>query len=194
MKVKYLIPTALLAIGFGAIVPAGASPARVSAQSIIVNPVPAEDLHVRVWVDRDPGGYGSAVYRIGDRIRIGVNVDADANVYLFNVNASGEITLILPNGYSGGDNVMYAGETRTFPAPGAGYEFMIDGPAGVDRVLAVASTTPLDMDQIYNIESGSFYDVSVSGQNNLARALSIVVQPLPSDAWVTDVVQYTVRR
>lgn len=190
MKRFFPLALAALALGLGAVV---ASPARVGAQSIIVNPAPFTDLGVRTWVDRDPTGQGTSSYRVGELIRVGVSVTRDAYVYLFNVNADGEISLILPNGYSGGENFLYAGETRTFPAPGAGYQFRVDGPTGYDRVLALASSEQLDMSELYDIQANGFYDVQVQGAPDLARALSIVVEPVASRAWVTDVVQYRVR-
>jgi uncharacterized protein with LGFP repeats len=190
LAMKKLLSVAFAVLAAGVV---SASPARVTAQSIIVNPVPSPQVGVRVWVDRDTGGYGNSTYRVGEQIRIGVNVTEDAYVYLFNVNANGEINLILPNAYQGGENFLYAGETRTFPAPGANFRFTIDGPAGIDKVLAVASTQPLDMGSLYDAASGGFYEVEVSGQANLARALSIIVEPIPAQSWVTDTVQYRVR-
>ncbi|RDI94504.1 DUF4384 domain-containing protein [Meiothermus sp. QL-1] len=160
----------------------------VSPQGIIVNPVPT-DLRVRVWLDRDPDGLGSATYHFGEKIRIYVQVNQDAYVYLFNINAGGQIDLILPNPYSP-NNHLRAGETRVFPENGARYEFTIAGPAGVDQVLAVASRTPLSLAQIADIRSGR---MRVQGAGNLVRALSIAVTPLPDGDWVSHTVRYTVR-
>lgn len=160
---------------------------QLSPQSIIVNPVPT-DLNVQTWVDRDPSGYGNSVYRIGENIRIFVNVNDDAYVYLFNINADGKIDLILPNGYNA-NNYLRAGETRSFPEGGARYQFNISGPVGVDQVLAVASRQPLSLSQIADIRSGQ---MRVQGAGNLARALSIVVTPLPQQDWVSDTVRYSV--
>ena len=189
---KRLIPIALVAaaLGLGAV---GASPARVGAQSIIVNPAPYTDLTVRTWVDRDAAARGNSTYRVGDLIRVGVSVSRDAFVYLFNVSSQGEVSLILPNGYSDGENFLHAGETRTFPPLGAGYQFRVDGPAGYDRVLALASTEELDMNELYQVEAQGFYDVRVRGTQDLARALSIAVEPVLSRSWVTAFVQYRVR-
>ena len=170
-----------------------ASPARITPQSIIVNPAPSTDLSARVWVDRDPGGRGTSTYRVGDQIRISVSVNRNAYVYLFNINSSGEVNLILPNAYAGGASYLYANEVRTFPASNAGFRFTVDGPSGIDRVLAVASSEPLDMSTLYSAAGGGFYDVQVQGQQNLARALSIVVEPVPARAWVTASIQYYVR-
>lgn len=160
----------------------------LNPQGIIVNPVPT-DLEVQTWVDRDPTGLGNATYFFGDKIRVYTRVNQNAYVYLFNINADGQIDLILPNAYSPG-NYLRAGETYSFPEPGARYEFTISGPAGVDQVLAVASRQPLSLAQIADIRSGQ---MRVQGAGNLARALSIVVTPLPDRDWVSDAVRYNVQ-
>ncbi|GIW31249.1 MAG: hypothetical protein KatS3mg071_1423 [Meiothermus sp.] len=178
---KRLIATSLLGLM------AYATPV-LSPQGIIVNPVPTE-LEVQTWVDRDPAGLGNATYFFGDKIRIYTRVNQNAYVYLFSINADGQIDLILPNAYNP-SNYLRAGETYSFPEPGARYEFTISGPAGVDQVLAVASRQPLSLAQIADIRSGQ---MRVQGASNLARALSIVVTPLPDRDWVSHAVRYNVQ-
>jgi hypothetical protein len=159
--------------------------AQVRPQSIIVNPVPPTDLRVQVWVDKDPGKTGNPVYNFGENIEISVRVTQDAYVYLFGVRSTGEIDPILPNTYDQ-DNFLRAGETRTYPS-NAQYTFTISPPAGQDRVLAVASRTPLDVSDIVDIQTGQ---AKIRGADNLARSLSIVVRPVPSNDWVTDEAYY----
>lgn len=159
--------------------------AQLRPQSIIVNPVPPADLRVRVWVDQDPSKTGDPVYDFGQNIQISVQVTQDAYVYLFGVRSTGEIDGILPNAYDQ-DNFLRAGETRTYPSNGQ-YTFQIDPPAGQDRVLAVASRIPLNVGDIVNIQTGQ---AKIRGADNLARSLSIVVRPLPSNDWVTDEAYY----
>lgn len=161
---------------------------QLTPQGIIVNPIPT-DLEVQTWVDRDPSGYGNSTYYFGDKISISAKVNQDAYVYLFNINADGNIDLILPNQLNA-DNFMRGGEVRQFPQPGTRYQFTITGPSGVDQVLAVASRQPLSLGQVADIRSGQ---VKVSGASNLARALSIVVTPLPANDWVSDAVRYNVQ-
>lgn len=110
----------------------------LTPKSIIVNPTPPPDLQVRVWVDKDPNKTGNPVYRFGENIQISVQVTQPAYVYLFSVRATGEISGILPNAFEQ-ENFLQAGEVRTFPGLGAPYTFTVEGPAGQDRVLAVAS-------------------------------------------------------
>ncbi len=187
---KNLIAISALALVSGAL----AAP-RVSAQSIIVNPTPT-DLQVRVWTDKDTTGQQVPNYRVGERIRLFTTVNQDAYVYLFNVNPDGSIDQILPNRYESGNNFIRAGTTKQFPAAGDNFTFDIAGPAGLNKVLALASKTQLNLDQISqfrNDTSGNqngFATVTVKGQQNLAQALSIVVNPLPQTSWVTDTAYY----
>ncbi|RTH04126.1 S-layer protein [Thermus scotoductus] len=175
----------LLAIlGFGA-----ALAQQISPQGIIVNPAPT-DLQVKVWVDKDPGKRGGAVYQIGEPIFIYVNVNQDAYVYLFNINADGRIDPILPNAFER-NNFLRAGETRRFPPEGARYRYTVTGPEGEDRILAVASKRPLSLGEILDVERNQ---VRVQGAEGLARALSIVIEPIPDKDWVTDVARYFVGR
>ncbi|MFN4232535.1 PEGA domain-containing protein [Thermus sp.] len=162
---------------------------QISPQGILVNPVPT-DLQVKVWVDKDPGKRGNSVYQIGEPIFIYVNVNQDAYVYLFNINADGKIDPILPNAFER-DNFLRAGETRRFPPEGARYRYTVTGPEGEDRILAVASKRPLSLGEILDVERNQ---VRVQGAEGLARALSIVVEPIPSKDWVTDVARYYVGR
>lgn len=163
---------------------------ELSPQGIIVNPVPT-DLQVRVWVNKDPGKTGNPVYQIGERIQVSVQVNQDAYVYIFSVKSTGEIGLILPNAFDQ-NNLLRAGETRTYPpATGARYVFEVAGPEGQDRVLAVASRQPLSLAQIADIQTGR---VNLQGADNLARALSIVVTPLPQQDWVSSIAFFMVAR
>ncbi len=172
--------TVLLGVGS-----ALASPATISTQSIIVNPVDAP-LNVNVWVNKDPNGGSNPVYRAGERLEVSVATSADAYVYLFDVNAAGRITLISPNGYED-SNFVSAGVVRRFPSSTSAYTFNVQGPAGQDKVLALASTTELDLNDIADFAgSQGFATVRIQGQQQLAQALSDVVDPLDPEDWVTD--------
>ncbi|HEX7022558.1 MAG TPA: DUF4384 domain-containing protein [Trueperaceae bacterium] len=157
----------------------------ISPQSIVVNPAPSFD--VQVTLDRQAGSGDIPSYGIGDSIRIGVSVSDDAYVYLFNVRSSGEVVQILPNRLDqGGDNYVQAGQTVYFPPQGARYTFEIDGPTGLDKVIAVASKEPLDVSQLAQFQSQSDFATSEIGEDSFAQTLSIIVQPLPQAEWVTD--------
>ena len=144
-RMKKVLTTSL-ALGAALTTSAFAQP-RLSAQSIIVNPV-QPDLSVSVRVDRDASGTGTPSYRVGENIRISTTVNRDAYVYLFNVDATGEVTQILPNRFESGANFIKANTTKVFPAAGDTFTFTVDGPVGLNKVLALASLTPLNLDQV----------------------------------------------
>ncbi|MDO4262651.1 MAG: DUF4384 domain-containing protein [Deinococcus sp.] len=173
-----LLPLTLLAGSAGA--------QTISAQSIIVNPT-QPDLNVQVSVDKDSTGNAVPSYRIGEGIKLNVKTNRDAYVYLFNVGADGKVDQILPNRLSG-SNYVPANSTWTFPAANANFSYSVDGPAGLNKVLALASLTELSLNDLANFENAQsqFANVNVSGQQGLAQALSIVVNPLPQNSWVSD--------
>ncbi|KEF33860.1 S-layer protein [Deinococcus sp. RL] len=169
--------------------PAQAAP-RLSTQSIIVNPVPTT-LEARVWVDRDPSGTRTPTYRIGERIRLSVSVNENAYVYLFCLSPDGTVDQILPNRL-GGSNFVRRGEVRTFPAANDNFVFNVGGPAGLNKVLVIASRRPLNLSELSSFQEGqAFATVQPQGSQQLAQALSIVVnpvtQPIPQQDWVSDV-------
>ncbi|MDB5046580.1 MAG: S-layer protein [Deinococcus sp.] len=186
MKKLLMIPAAML------LSTAAAAP-KISAQSIIVNPT-QPDLSVSVRVDKDQSGNASPNYRVNEPIKISTSVNRDAYVYLFNLDSSGEVTQILPNRISGNEALVKANTTRVFPAAGDNFTFSVDGPIGLNKVLALASLTPLNLDQIssFKTQQDQFATVSAKGQDKLAQALSIVVNPLPQNSWVSDTAFFNV--
>ncbi|WP_293910621.1 DUF4384 domain-containing protein [Deinococcus sp.] len=197
---KTLISAATLGLSLGLLgAPAFATP-KISAQSIIVNPVPA-DVSVQVWTDRDSSGSQTPNYLPGDRIRLYTRVSRDAYVYLFNVDPNGQVDLILPNRYAGGANFVKANTVKAFPSAGDGFTFDIAAPYGLNKVLALASLSPLDTSSIASFRSGQDKFATVApaaqgGSQQLAQALSIVVNPVqnpvPQNSWITDVAYYNV--
>ncbi|WP_245593334.1 DUF4384 domain-containing protein [Deinococcus frigens] len=168
---------------------------KITSQSIIVNPV-VSPLRVNVWTAKDTTGTQTPTYVAGDRIVLNVKTTQDAYVYLFNVNQQGNINLILPNRFTSGANFIKANTTKSFPSKEDKFTFDIAGPAGLNKVLAVASTDELDLDAIAQFKEDQetgFATVTIKGgQNGLAQALSIIVKPLASKDWVTDVAQYQI--
>lgn len=185
MKKLLMIPAAML------LSTAAAQP-KISAQSIIVNPA-QPDLAVSVRVDKDQSGNSNPTYRVGENIRISTTVNRDAYVYLFNVDANGEVTQILPNRLSS-SNFVKANTTTVFPAAGANFTFTVGEDIGLNKVLALASLTQLDLDQIssFKTQQDQFATVTARGQQQLAQALSIIVNPLPQNSWVSDTAFFTV--
>lgn len=159
-----------------------------------MNPVQTP-LDVQVWTDRDTSGAKTPNYYVGNKIRLFTKTNENAYVYLFNVDPSGKVDLILPNNMQSGGNYLQAGETRVFPSNGDPFTFDIAAPYGINKVLALASREKLNMNQLADFQSqNTFATVNVSGQQQLAQALSIVVNPIRQTNWTTDTAFYNVAR
>lgn len=183
------ILTALVLALFGA---ALAQNVVISPRSIVVNPVPAYDLEV--WVDKDTSGRDTPAYEVGEAISISVRSSVDAYVYLFSIAADGEVVQVLPNRFdgAGGDPVVRAGDTRTFPPSGARYQFNVAPPNGLAKVIAVASRAPLDTSTLASFRAEQDFATSSIGEDAFARALRIIVTPLPRNDWVSATALYYV--
>src|SRR5690554_6621305 len=161
----------------------------INPQGIVVNPNPSFEVDVRL---NKSGNTPS--YQIGENITISATVNADSYLYLFNVRSDGEIVQILPNELdeAGRSNFLRAGQTKTFPPPGANYSFQIDGPTGLDKVIAVASRDQLSTRTLVNFTQNENMFSSNLGESGFASALSIIVTPLPQGNWVTDTAHFWV--
>ena len=166
---------------------------QIGPSAIVVNPVPS--FTAEVSVDRDASGAGTPVYNVGDPVTVTVRSSEAGYVYLFNVRSSGEVVQLLPNRLdaAGGDNAIAAGATKTFPPPGARYAFTVDGPDGLDRVTAVVSKTQLDTATLAQFGSGGLAESTLTPER-FAESLSVIVTPLPTEAWVTDTASFQVGR
>ncbi|WP_034342190.1 DUF4384 domain-containing protein [Deinococcus misasensis] len=182
---RYTVALAASLLGFALSAP------QISPQRIIVNPVPTE-LSVDVWLDKSGN---SPAYTPGEKVTIYTRVNQDAYVYLFNVDPDGRVDLILPNKYASGGNFLKANTTKMFPDRNDPFEYEISAPYGVNKVLALASKTQLNLNDIARFQSGQsegFAQITVEGQNQLAQKLSIIVKPIPQDKWITDTAYYNV--
>jgi hypothetical protein len=182
-----LLALVLVALGGNA----AAQDVVISPRSIVVNPVPGFELDV--WVDKGRSGDAIPVYDIGENVRISVRPSEDAYIYLFSFSADGELVQVLPNRFDGGsDPFVRAGNTRTFPPEGARYSFNVAPPRGLAKVIGVASKEPLDVSTLASFRTEADFATSSAGEDAFARALRIIVQPLPNENWVSDTALYYV--
>ena len=166
----------------------------ISPQSIVINPYATEAYEVEVFVDKDSTGDLAPAYNLGDNISLSVRANQDSYVYLFNVRSDGTINQIIPNRFddAGKDNYVVANTTKTFPPVGAAYRFSVDAPMGLDKVIAVASKTQLDVTELANFRTDPNFASSNIGEQGFARTLSIIVNPIEQNDWVTDTVLFYV--
>ncbi|GAB4257184.1 MAG: DUF4384 domain-containing protein [Methylomicrobium sp.] len=96
-----------------------------------------------------------AEYRIGEPMNIHFSVSQPMYVRIVVINSQGRVDTVFPNIYQP-DNYCLPGKTYRIPPPDA--EFTIDatGPAGTDKLRAVASRHPIPADALYFTRDGQF--------------------------------------
>ncbi len=93
----------------------------------------------KVWTTKNE-------YQIGENIVFRVESDVDAFLTLWDIHSNGDTTLLFPNDYDK-KNLIRAGVTRDIPA--TKFKFDVQGPAGLERIKAIATLSgkmPLDFD------------------------------------------------
>ncbi|MFB9991037.1 DUF4384 domain-containing protein [Deinococcus oregonensis] len=172
-----------------------AAQAQVRAQSIIVNPIDTA-LKVNVRTNRTTSTQPNPTFGPGQHLEFYTRVNQDAYVYLFNVDAQGQVSLLASNGLQAGGTFVKANTTRVFPSKGQASTFLLSLPQGGNQVLALASLLPLNLGSLtqHTAAQGEMTPVNVTGQAGLAQALGALVKPLKPQSWVTDTTRYTLTR
>ena len=97
----------------------------------------SQDFNIRLWADK-----GS--YNLNDPICFAFRSEKDCYLVLVNIGSSGNITQIFPNRFHA-DNYIKGGVTYRIPDESYGFGFRVEGPAGTERVYAVAGTRPVNV-------------------------------------------------
>jgi len=109
---------------------------------------PSRQAHVEVWLNKHNG----SVYRPGQVVRVYFQTDSDCYVTVYNIDAEGFIHVLYPK-YD--DKAwVEGGQIYEIPDPYDDYDLIVDGPKGIEYVVAVASEFPLNLRAIYEIEDG----------------------------------------
>ena len=137
-------------------------------------------------------GSTAASYRIGNAITVGFRASRDCYVTLINLGTSGDLTILFPNAYQP-DNFVRGGDLHHIPADGSGVEFILQGPAGVERVKAIATLQKVPLLESNFTPDGAFFDTRPAGA--APRDIAVVqrrVERLEPASWAEATAQFTV--
>ena len=80
---------------------------------------------------------------VGDRVAIHARCSRAAHLAIFNFGTSGRMTMLLPNADQPRP-MLRAGEVLSYPDGSAGGGITLTGPAGIERLVAVACDEPIE--------------------------------------------------
>ena len=132
-------------------------------------------------------------YRMGDKITFFFRSNQDCYLTLFNLGTSGSITVLFPNRLFQ-DNFIMANRTYSIPGEGYSFEYVLSGPAGVERIKAIASMEKVNLaDLDFSQKDRVFYSVERSAAAKDIQIVERRMKELPSTGWATALCEFDVR-
>jgi hypothetical protein len=100
----------------------------------------APGIGFEIWTEGD-----KTAYQVQDQVVFGFKADKDCYLALINIGTSGKVTLLFPNKWHS-ENKVEKDKAYKIPADGSDFVYRVVGPAGLERVKAVACLEPILMD------------------------------------------------
>ncbi|GAB4212760.1 MAG: hypothetical protein OHK0012_07640 [Synechococcales cyanobacterium] len=148
----------------------------VLPRAITVDPVlPPQNAQLQVWLDRRGN---NPRYAPGEAITILVQPNRDAYVYLYSVEANGQVKLIVPNSYAQAATYVRAGQTFAFPPAGAPFRLTVTPPYGRAAVFALAAPRPLSSTEVSYLERPGTINRLAQGDKQVPNLNQLVNQPI----------------
>ncbi|NNF05796.1 MAG: DUF4384 domain-containing protein [Candidatus Eisenbacteria bacterium] len=128
-------------------------------------------LSVDVWTNVGEGGY---VYP-GEAVKVSFRTNRNAFVAVYSIDTRGRRTKLFPM-YAGDEGFVNRGEKITLGGRHDGYDLVATGPAGTERIVAIASKQPLGHRAWRLLNSNVFPSGGIAGELGCLKP-GITVQP-----------------
>lgn len=163
---------------------------------------PSSDLKVELWTAPLPpegardiavaSKKKSAAYRTGQKIVVGFRANQDCFLTLLNVGTSGKLTVLFPNSLHS-DNFIQANRDYRIPESDNEFEYELQGPAGVEKLKAVATLKKVSLLESNFAADGSLFR-TVDATTG-ARDISVIqkkITSVPKTEWAEAACEFSV--
>lgn len=179
-----------------------ATMSRVNGTKMKAISNPAGGFSVELWTAPAPadGARDVAVtakkkkadYRTGQKIVVGFRATQDCYLTLLNLGTSGRLTVLFPNSLHP-DNFIQAGRDYRIPESGDDFEYELQGPAGVEKLKAVATLKKIVLLESNFAPDGSLFRTVDAACG--ARDIGVVqkkVAAVPKTEWAESACEFSV--
>lgn len=147
---------------------------------------------IEVWVEeagstgkrdiqRIPKQKPSKVYHIGDKINLFFRSEKDCYLNLWNFGTSGKLTVLFPNALFE-DNFIKANKTYSIPGEDYPFDYILSGPAGIEKVKAIAATDKFNLIDLTH-KKGEIFTVSRSASRDITVAAKTIETKVETKEW-----------
>ncbi len=176
MKIRYLL-TGLLVVAF--LVNGCASPNPPQP------PTPGTgDFTMEVKVDK-------SVYKANEKLVVTSKATKQCYLTLYDISTVGAVTQIFPNRFAK-DNLIQAGQAYSIPTASDTFDFLVTGPAGVERIRSVCTMQNVNFFQQQS-SSDAFPRVTVPTAE-FDSSLSTQLGTIPAGQWTEASVTFEVQQ
>lgn len=165
---------------------AGTKTMTVEQAAVQAVSVPASDLKLDVWTDRNGG-----VYQEGDKARVFLKVNQTARVELMDVNSAGVKTVLFPNACQP-DSLVHAGQAVEVGVGGSCTGIRVSAPYGLSLLKATATTGNVTSLSGKTARSAGPFSEYAGSAADYARGMTVVISQAPQAKWATAALHYSV--
>ncbi len=138
-----------------------------------------DPVNIEVWLNKlEPDYYP------GERLKIFFKTSKDCYVAIYNIDVGGRENLLFPQ--PGDNGFIKANRVYELPEQNADYDYEITGPAGVERIIALASTRGLP--DLADTEMITRREVEVTVEELEPAKLRIISTPPRCRIYIKDII------
>jgi len=121
-------------------------------------------------------------YRIGEKVVITVRTSQDCYLTLYDISTQGEVTQIFPNQFAA-DNQIKGGVVYSIPTQTDTFDFLISGPAGMERVRAVGTIENVNLVDARSIDRTEKFPRIRQSSEQFDQGVSQKLETMPRARW-----------
>lgn len=122
-------------------------------------------------------------FRLGDKIVVHFASEVEGYLSLFNIGTSGRMTRLYPNSLHP-NNHIDAHREYSIPAADDNFQYLLQGPAGTEKLKAVLTTRPMELMKPELTASDGLFETRTA--TAAARDIAIIketTQNMPEEEW-----------
>lgn len=137
-------------------------------------------------------GADKQIYKVGELVVFTVQTNQDCYLTLYDISTEGEVTQIFPNKFAQ-DNYIRGGYKYRIPDQADTFDFEITGPAGIERVRAIATVENVNLiDEEHIDRTEQFPRIYKERAGEFDQAVDKKLQVIPSERWAEASVSFQI--
>lgn len=130
-------------------------------------------------------------YRIGEKMVIIVRASQDCYLSLYDTSTIGEVTQVFPNKYAP-DNKLQGGVIYRIPTQSDKFDWLVQGPAGIEKVRAVGTTQNVNFSGMNVMESPDAFPKIQQPSDQFNETVNQKLIAIPSGGWAENSITFQV--